>query len=87
MGAAHKRVFTGETRLRNRTVATFVYPERAGAMNDAISYAEKKGTCLERLPWTEDVQKRIIEARTALGGYRIRMLYFAEAWKKERGVC
>ena len=56
-------------------------------MNDAISYAEKKGTCLERLPWTEDVQKRIIEARTALGGYRIRMLYFAEAWKKERGVC
>ncbi len=36
---------------------------------DAISYANKSVSCLERLPQTNFIQKRIIDARTALSNY------------------
>jgi tetratricopeptide (TPR) repeat protein len=53
--------------------------ERAGSMNNAISYAEKRVTCLENVPRTDDVQKDIIDARTALGVYMSRMFHYAKA--------
>jgi tetratricopeptide (TPR) repeat protein len=53
--------------------------ERAGSMNNAISYSRKRVTCLEKLPRTDDVQKRIIDARTALGHYLLRLLNYYEA--------
>jgi predicted ATPase/class 3 adenylate cyclase len=53
--------------------------EKAASLNDAIAYTKKRITSLERLPQTEDVQKQIIDARTALGLYMIQMNYHAEA--------
>jgi predicted ATPase len=53
--------------------------EKAASLNDAIAYTKKRAISLERLPQTEDVQKQIIDARTALGLYMIQMNYHAEA--------
>jgi tetratricopeptide (TPR) repeat protein len=49
--------------------------EKSASMNDAIGYANKRIFCLERLPVTEDMQKKIIDARTALGLYFIQLNY------------
>ena len=53
--------------------------EKTGALNDAIGFAEKGVVCLERLPQTDEVQKKIIDARTVLGLYAIQMNYIVEA--------
>ena len=53
--------------------------EKAGALNDAIGFAEKGVVCLEQLPQTDEVQKKIIDARTGLGLYATQMNYFVEA--------
>jgi tetratricopeptide (TPR) repeat protein len=53
--------------------------EKAAALNYAIAYAEKCVTCLERLPKTAEVQKKIIDARTVLGLYLAQMNYHVEA--------
>jgi len=47
--------------------------ERAASLNDAIAYGEKRIACLERLPQVEDVQRKIVDARTAIGLYYIEM--------------
>ena len=49
--------------------------EKSASMNDAIDYANKRIFCLEKLPATEDIQKKIIDARTALGLYIIQLNY------------
>jgi class 3 adenylate cyclase/tetratricopeptide (TPR) repeat protein len=41
--------------------------EKAASFIDAISYSEKRIACLEKLPVTDDVQKKIIDARVSLG--------------------
>jgi class 3 adenylate cyclase/tetratricopeptide (TPR) repeat protein len=43
--------------------------EKAASFNDAIAHAKKRVTALERLTRTEDIEKQIIDARTALGLY------------------
>jgi class 3 adenylate cyclase/tetratricopeptide (TPR) repeat protein len=53
--------------------------EKTGAISDAIGYARKRVASIENLPRIDDVQKRMIDARTALGLYLIRMLCYAEA--------
>jgi len=53
--------------------------EKAVSFLDAITHAEKWVACLEKLPQTEDVEKRIIDARTTLGLYDVQINYFAEA--------
>jgi class 3 adenylate cyclase/tetratricopeptide (TPR) repeat protein len=53
--------------------------ERAGSLTDAIAYAEKRVACLERLSRTEEVEKKIVDARTALGLYLIQINYHVEA--------
>ena len=53
--------------------------EKAGAINAAIVYAKKRVASLEKLSRTDDVLKKIIDARTALGIYMIRMTYYSEA--------
>jgi class 3 adenylate cyclase/tetratricopeptide (TPR) repeat protein len=53
--------------------------EKIASLNDAIQYARKRIACLERLPRTDDVQKRIIDARTTLGLYITQMVYPTEA--------
>jgi len=53
--------------------------EKTASLNDAITYTKKRVTSLERLPQTDDVQKQIIDGRTALGLYMIQMNYHTEA--------
>jgi len=53
--------------------------ERAASLNDAIAYSEKRIACLERLPQVEDVEKKIVDARTSLGLYYIQMSRHVEA--------
>ncbi|MGO9566604.1 MAG: AAA family ATPase, partial [Desulfomonilaceae bacterium] len=43
--------------------------EKTASLNDAILYAEKAIACLERLPASDEVVKKIIDARTVLGLY------------------
>jgi tetratricopeptide (TPR) repeat protein len=53
--------------------------EKAASFPDAIAHAEKRVACLEKLPQTEDVEKKIIDARTGLGLYYIHMNYHVES--------
>jgi tetratricopeptide (TPR) repeat protein len=57
--------------------------EKAASMNDAIAYAKKRISCLEKLPVDDDVEKRLIDARTILGLYYVQM---AEAVKAKEAV-
>jgi tetratricopeptide (TPR) repeat protein len=47
--------------------------EKAGSFNDAIIYGNKLITCLEKLTQTEEVEKKLIDARTKLGLYYIQL--------------
>jgi tetratricopeptide (TPR) repeat protein len=53
--------------------------EKAASFNDAIAFAKKRVTSLERLPQKEDVQKQVIDARGVLGLYLAQRNYFPEA--------
>jgi class 3 adenylate cyclase/tetratricopeptide (TPR) repeat protein len=53
--------------------------EKAGSFSDAVAYGEKRAACLERLPRTEDVEKKLIDTRATLGLYYTQMNYFVEA--------
>jgi class 3 adenylate cyclase/tetratricopeptide (TPR) repeat protein len=53
--------------------------EKTGSMNEAILYAKKTISSLERLPRTEEVLKKIIDVRTILGLRMIEMNYFQQA--------
>jgi class 3 adenylate cyclase/tetratricopeptide (TPR) repeat protein len=55
--------------------------EETGSINDAIENTKKRIVCLERLPQSNDTQKKIIDARTALGLYYTQICYFNEAKK------
>jgi class 3 adenylate cyclase/tetratricopeptide (TPR) repeat protein len=43
--------------------------EKATSFPNAIVYAQKRVSCLEKLPQTEDVLRKIVDARTTLGMY------------------
>ena len=53
--------------------------ERTASLNDAISYGKKSVDCLEKLPRTDDVWKKIIDTRTIVGLYLTQMNYFVDA--------
>ncbi len=53
--------------------------ESAASLNDAIAHGEKRIACLEKLPQVEDVQKKIVDARTAVGLYHNQMMHPVEA--------
>ena len=55
--------------------------ERAGSLSDAIAWGEKRIEFLEKLPQKDDVRRKIIDARTILGLYRIQMYHVYEAKK------
>jgi class 3 adenylate cyclase/tetratricopeptide (TPR) repeat protein len=40
---------------------------RKASFNDAIAYGKKRVACLEELPQTEDVQRKIVDERTSVG--------------------
>jgi class 3 adenylate cyclase/tetratricopeptide (TPR) repeat protein len=47
--------------------------EKTASFVDALAYGEKRIACLEKLPATTDVQKKIIDARTVLGLYILQL--------------
>jgi len=53
--------------------------EKTGSMNGAIAFGEKAVACLERLPETNDVLQKLIDARTALGLHHTQLNYHLEA--------
>ena len=53
--------------------------EKAASLNDAITYARKRISCLEKLPVDDDVEKKIISARTVLGLYYTQLVFPVEA--------
>jgi tetratricopeptide (TPR) repeat protein len=53
--------------------------EKAASLSEAITYGEKSVACLEKLPRTESVEKKIIDARTILGFYLNQMNYHIDA--------
>ena len=53
--------------------------EKAASLNDAIAYARKRISCLEKLPTNDVVENKIIDARTVLGLYYIQLVLPVEA--------
>ncbi|GAF89705.1 unnamed protein product, partial [marine sediment metagenome] len=53
--------------------------QRAGSLNDAIPYGEKRIACLEKLPQVEDVERKIVDARTVLGLHYAQMNHHVKA--------
>ncbi len=53
--------------------------EKMASFNNAIAYARKGILCLEKLPASENLQKKIVDTGTALGLYFIQLDYLVEA--------
>jgi tetratricopeptide (TPR) repeat protein len=53
--------------------------EKAASFIDAISYSEKQIACLEKLPVSEDLQRKIIDSRVRLGLYQSQLGRLANA--------
>jgi class 3 adenylate cyclase/tetratricopeptide (TPR) repeat protein len=53
--------------------------EKTYSLSDAISYAKKRITSIEKLTPTDDVEKMLIDGRTALGLYIAQTNYLLEA--------
>jgi tetratricopeptide (TPR) repeat protein len=53
--------------------------EKAASISDAITYARKRIFCLEKLPVDDDVEKKIISARTVLGLYYLQLSFPVKA--------
>ncbi|MDH3955722.1 MAG: hypothetical protein OET81_03450, partial [Desulfobacteraceae bacterium] len=53
--------------------------EKSASLPEAIAYAKKRISCLERLPQTDDLIKKIIGARTVLGVHHLSMNRMVEA--------
>jgi tetratricopeptide (TPR) repeat protein len=52
---------------------------KAGSFKDAIEYQKMSISCLERLPKTEEIQKKIIDARTTVANYHMTLSHHVEA--------
>jgi tetratricopeptide (TPR) repeat protein len=52
--------------------------QKAASFKDAIIHAEKRTSCLEKLPRTVDAEKNIIDSRLTLGLYNVQSSYFNE---------
>ena len=53
--------------------------EKAASFPDAIAHAKKRIVCLEKLPMTDEGQRKIIDARTVLALYLGQLNYYFEA--------
>ena len=49
------------------------------SIKECVAYSEKRVACIERLTQTEEVQKKLIDARTALGLYYVNINGHSEA--------
>jgi len=54
---------------------------RGVSFGEAISFGQKWVTCLEKLPRSEEIEKKIVDARTTLGFYNLQLQHWDEAKK------
>ena len=73
--------FLSENYLKSSEYSRFASrkAEKTASLNDAIVYAKRRITSLERLPQTEVVEKQIIDSRTVLGLYMTQLNHHVEA--------
>jgi tetratricopeptide (TPR) repeat protein len=73
--------FLSETYLKSAEYSRLASrkAEKTTSLKDAITHAKKRVICLERLPQAEEVEKQIIDARSALGLYMTELNYHIEA--------
>ena len=53
--------------------------EKAASFQDAIAHAKKRITCVEKLPLTDEGQRKVVDARTALAFYLGQLNYYFDA--------
>jgi len=53
--------------------------EKTGSLNEAINYAQKRISCLEKMPTNDSIRNKIVHLRTILGLFLIEMNHFAKA--------
>jgi len=53
--------------------------EKTGSLNEAISYAQKRISCLEKMPINDSINNKIVHLRTILGLFLIEMNHFTKA--------
>ena len=53
--------------------------EKAASLDNAIAYATKRVSCVEKLPLSDELEKQRIDARTTLGLYLSHMGYLVES--------
>ncbi len=82
-GVLAEHYITGENYKKGAEYAKLAgkKSEKTASLNDAIAYARKRIFCLEKLPVTDAVQKKIVDARTTLRLYIIQLNYPLEAKK------
>ncbi len=64
--------------------------EKSASIPDAIVHMQKRITCLEKLPASEDNARSRIDARASLGLYLAQSNHWAEAWEvvePVEGIC
>jgi tetratricopeptide (TPR) repeat protein len=60
--------------------------QRRGAIPDAIEHARKRVECYETLAPTDDLQRKIVDARTTLAAYQLALTDLVGAHEAVRGV-
>jgi class 3 adenylate cyclase/tetratricopeptide (TPR) repeat protein len=80
-GLLAKHFIEGENYKRGADYSKFAgkQAEKAASFKEAIEHAKNRVLCLEKLPETEDVQKKIIDARTFLAGCYLWLTHQVEA--------
>jgi class 3 adenylate cyclase/tetratricopeptide (TPR) repeat protein len=84
-GALVEHFVAGDSHEKAATYARLAgkKAEKTASLNDAILYSEKGIASLERLPASNGVEKKIVDARTVLGVYLLQM---ADLYKAKEAV-
>ncbi len=84
--AGHFSHSTDYTKAANYAMLAGKKAAKVVSFTEAISFI-KKGVCfLEKLPLSDSVEKKIIDARTTLGFYNVQLLLFGEAYKSIKPI-
>ncbi len=81
LGTLCHHFMTGDNYEKGETYARLAVQkaQKAGSLPDAINQSKKRIACLEKLPLAEEVQRKIIDARTIMALRLIELNHFIEA--------
>ena len=81
LGTLCDHFMAGENYEKGETYAKLAArkAEKAGSFPEAIDQAKKRVACLEKLPLTDESQKKMIDARTVLALYLAQLNHYFEA--------